>query len=428
MELTKEQIAVRQKEAEEKIASMIDDRVEPHMAKTAEVYEAMTKAQEEFVLKMAAWEDSMAKRNVGLPGSEGAAESGEFYFGRFINALKMGNVEQHAPAEYDYIKEMHKVAGKEAELKELDRMLKTQTMGSDAAGGYLIAPQIAAGLIDTLRDMPLISQLGATMIPNITGNPYRLPTQTGNATVDMYAEGGAPTASTLAFGQKNMTPHRAKALVRISNDVEMLSNPAIEGIVKADIAKGLSLNIDSMAWRGSGSSNEPTGLINIGSGLNTSSFSNGAVTMALLHTFAAAIEQDLALKQGGKFAFCFNPRTIDVVRQLTNSVTGDYFFRPDAWDVQKPTILGYPFFTSNLVPKNVTVGATGDLAEIYFGDWSEMVIGYWGGLEIKNFDQANLAGTASANILDETWIYAQMKFDVAVRHPQAFCVTTDCSS
>jgi len=427
--LTEEQKAARKEKAESAVQGMIDKKFEPWMAKNDAERKTLTENHETMCLQIEAMTESMKAHNsIGLPGAEDAVEKGKFKYSRFVYGLLTKDLEKFAPQEYDYIKEMHKAANKGPELDALDRMLKTQQLGSDITGGYLVAPQIAGELIEDLRDMPRLAQLGAQTIANIGGSEFQMPKKTSAATIAQYGEGTAPSASTINFGQVTMRPHRSKGLVRVSKDLAMLANPDVENIVRNDLLLGHALNIDALGWRGTGAANQPTGLVNQGTGLNTSSFSSGAVTMALLHTFPDMIEQDLALKDGGRFAFVFNPRTLAVIRQLTNAVTGDYFFRPDAWDSAKPTILGYPFTTSNQVPKNLTVGAVADLAEVYFGNWAEAILGYWGGLEIVPITEGNLASTDAAVMLDEVWFYSVMRWDIMFRHNQSFTICSDCSS
>jgi len=430
-ELTVEQKAAAREKSRNEIQGMIDKSVAVETAKTEEMRKKLEADQADFQLKVKAWEESMNahQRAISLPGAE-LDQKGKkkFSFARFAAAVAKGSVEKYAPQEFDYIKETHKAAGKESELRELEYKLKTQQLGVDSTGGYLVAPQISSELIEDLRDKPLLSQMGARTIANITGGEFRMPKKTGAGTIYYVAEGTAPTASTLTFGQSTMRPHRAKALIRVSNDLEALANPDIDAIVRSDLNLGFALSVDLKGFRGTGSADEPTGLINAGSGLNTVSCA-GAVTMAKLHDFPAAIEQDLALQmEGGRFSWVFNPRTMNVIRQFTNAVTGDYFFRPEAWGMQKPSILGYPFFTSNQVPKTLSTGGLTNVAEVYFGNWAECIIGYWGGLELQAFNQVNLSSTAAAALLDEIWIYAVLKYDVMFRHNESFCVCTDTTS
>ena len=43
---------------------------------------------------------------------------------------------------------------------------------------------------------------------------------------------------------------------------------------------------------------------------------------------------------------------------------------------------GYPIFTTAQVRTNLTKASGSDLAEVYFANWADVVIGIWGNLEI----------------------------------------------
>lgn len=417
--------AKRREESEAAVRAIVDETVD---SKTGEIVKGM----EAFANRMGEWEKSMVAHSekMSLPGSEDAVEKGLFSLPRLIVALKRGNVEQHAPAEYDYIKELHKKCGNDEveKLKALDYMLKTQTMGSDAAGGYLVAEQLSSEYIEDLRDKPKLLQHGARMITGLKAGTFKMPKKTGSSTVEHVAEGTAPSASSITFGQEVMTPHRAKSLVRLSNDLEMMSNLDVQGIIKDDILSNFALDMDSMGLRGTGSSNEPLGIANQPSGLNTVDASAGAITLAMLNLFSEYIEQDKALMEDGNFAFGFNPRTIAVVRKFVGSVNTEYLFRPDTWEFAKPTLLGYPYFITSQIPNNVTVGAVSDCAEVYFGNWKELIYGVWGGLELQAFSQVNLSSTDAAALMDEVWVYCVMRYDCMVRHAESFSFMSDTTS
>jgi len=395
-----------------------------------EKVKGMVEGQAAMANKLEAWEKSMVAHSekMSLPGSEDAVKKGLFSLPRLMLALRKGNAEKHAPAEYDYIKELHKLGGKEEQLKQLDRMLKTQTLGSDSAGGYLVAEQLSSEYIEDLRDKPKLLQHGARMITGLKGGTFKMPKKTGTSTVYHVAEGTAPTASSLTFGQEVMTPHRAKSLVRLSNDLEMMSNLDVQAIIKDDINSNFALDLDDMGLRGTGSSNEPLGIANQPTGLNLVSASAGAITLALLNNFFEYIEQDKALMEDGNFAYGFNPRTIAVVRKFTGSVNTEYLFRPETWAMPKPTILGYPYFVTSQIPNNITVGGTANCAEVYFGNWKELIYGVWGGLELQAFNQVNLAGTDAAAMLDEVWVYCVLRYDCMVRHAESFSFMSNTTS
>ena len=82
------------------------------------------------------------------------------------------------------------------------------------------------------------------------------------------------------------------------------------------------------------------------------------------------------------------------------------------------TIAGYKAAFSNLVPANGTKGTGTDLSTLIFGNWSDLMVGQWGGIDIVVDD---VTEAAKGNVR----IIAHSEWDIAVRHPQSFAAITD---
>lgn len=82
------------------------------------------------------------------------------------------------------------------------------------------------------------------------------------------------------------------------------------------------------------------------------------------------------------------------------------------------TIAGYKAAFSNLVPATGTKGTGTDLSTLIFGNWSDLLIGQWGGIDIVVDD---VTEAAKGNVR----IIAHSEWDIAVRHAQSFAVITD---
>ena len=78
------------------------------------------------------------------------------------------------------------------------------------------------------------------------------------------------------------------------------------------------------------------------------------------------------------------------------------------------SILGYKVRTSTLISKYTKGSSTGDASYVYFGDWSQLVIGMWEGFEIKASD---VAGDSSGSALTQrqVWITAFQGIDANIK-------------
>ncbi|MDP3138689.1 MAG: phage major capsid protein, partial [Burkholderiaceae bacterium] len=137
------------------------------------------------------------------------------------------------------------------------------TVGAPTGGGNLVATELlGSSFIDLLRNAMVLDRLGVTMLPDLNGN-IAIPSQTGAATGYWLAESGAPTESAQTVGQMTLSPKTMGAYTDYSRRLLLQSSVAVEAFVRADLASVLGQTLQLGAINGAGSSNEPTGLLNI---------------------------------------------------------------------------------------------------------------------------------------------------------------------
>jgi hypothetical protein len=80
---------------------------------------------------------------------------------------------------------------------------------------------------------------------------------------------------------------------------------------------------------------------------------------------------------------------------------------------------GYRAESSNQVSSTLTKGSASEVCSaIFFGDWSQLIIGSFGGLDIT-VDPYTLAKSAKSVITVNSW------WDINVRHPESFSIMLD---
>lgn len=275
------------------------------------------------------------------------------------------------------------------------------TVGTSTAGGHTVGTNLLAGsFIEVLRKKMVTQRLGARVLNGLVGN-IAIPRQTGGATAYWVAESGAPTESQQAFDQVTMSPKTLGAFVDISRKLMLQSSIDVEAFVRDDIAKIIALEADRAALYGSGSSNQPLGLKNV-SGINTKDFAAMAPTFAeivALETEVAADNADI-----GALKYLMNARgrgTLKTTEKATN--TAQFIWGNDN------LVNGYAAEVSNQVEGN---GSSTE--DYFFGNWDDMVIGFWSGIDLMVDPYTNsTSGTVR--------IVALQDMDIAVRHPESFC-------
>jgi HK97 family phage major capsid protein len=263
----------------------------------------------------------------------------------------------------------------------------------------------------------------------LVGSPVEMPKQTGGATAYWVAEGNSFTASDLVLAQLTMTPKQVAALVKLSNRLIKLSNPSAEALVRQDISIALANAIDIAALRGTGGT-QPTGIAQTASiGTVALGAAGDFATFDSLLDMEGSLEDANALR--GNLGYIMHPKIKrrlkkSKVAQYSGDTMGQYIILPMS-DTNMRDVLGYDFKTTTQIPTNLTKTSGTNLSEIYFGNWRELLIGNWGGLEIATSNVAgdNNGGAFSSN---QTWIRAIQEVDIAVRHPQSFCLINDAKT
>ncbi len=88
------------------------------------------------------------------------------------------------------------------------------------------------------------------------------------------------------------------------------------------------------------------------------------------------------------------------------------------WETNVSPLNGYPAHVTNQVASDLTRGTGTGLSAIFFGNWSDLLIGHWGTLDI--LVDPYTGGTAGT-----VRVIALQDVDVAVRQPASFSVMLD---
>lgn len=288
------------------------------------------------------------------------------------------------------------------------------TVGTAGAGGYTVETSLlAANFIDLLRNRMMVMQMGAQMLSGLTGQ-IAIPRQTGGATAYWVAESGAPTESTHAFDQVTMTPKTVGAFSDISRKLLLQSSIDVEAFVRSDLATVLALAIDSAAINGTGSSNQPTGILATSGIGDVAGGTNG---LAPTWAHIVELESDVAFANAdvGSLGYLTNAKVRGKLKTTEKASSTAQF----VWSDNASPVNGYRAGVSNQVPSNLTKGSSsGVCSAILFGNWSDLIIGNWGTLDlIVDPYTASTSGTVRVVALQDV--------DIAVRHAESFSAMKD---
>jgi HK97 family phage major capsid protein len=260
------------------------------------------------------------------------------------------------------------------------------TAASASGGGYLVGTENTS-FIELLRNRAVAYRMGARRLSGLSGN-VTVPRQTAGATAYwLISESTQITESQQTFGQMSLTPKTVGAYTEISRQLLLQSSPDAEGIVTSDLASVTAVAYDLGVLSGSGSSGQPTGIVNT-AGI-------GSVTGTSL-AFEDILEFQTDVAAGNVFPAAGGYVTTHAVAALciqrvkyTN--TASPLWEGNVWD---GTMVGFPAMASNQMSS----------ATMLFGDWSQVVVGEWGVLEVEvnpfaNF-QAGIIGVRAISSMD----------------------------
>jgi HK97 family phage major capsid protein len=278
---------------------------------------------------------------------------------------------------------------------------RDMTAGTGNAGGYLVATDNLAGsFIDLLRNRTVVAQLGATMLSGLVGN-VTIPKQTAAGTAYWLSTEATPiTESQQTLGQLALSPKNVGAYTEVSRQLMLQSSPAIDALVMNDLARVLGIAIDVAAINGSGASGQPTGVIQT-AGI-------GGVTGTSI-AYAGIVEFQTDVAGANALAPNCGYLTTPAVAALLKQRVKFTSTASPIWEggVLDGNVDGFRAMSSLQVPT----------ANILFGDFSQVVIGEWGMLEIAMNPYANFAAAI-------TGIRAIQTVDVGVRQAGAFSLAT----
>jgi HK97 family phage major capsid protein len=299
------------------------------------------------------------------------------------------------------------------------RDLSTSTTG---AGGATVQTDLLAGdFITLLRNSMMVRAMGATVLSGLVGN-VAIPRQTGAATANWVAQAGASTESDAVFAQVTLSPKTVHAIQDYTRELLLQGTPDIEGLIRTDLSMVVGLAVDLAALHGTGASNQPTGIAATAGIGSVAGGPNG-----LIPTWQNIVDLETLVAQ--------NNAAIDATGYLSNAkvrgrlkttpkITGYPVFIWEsagnvAAEIGYGTVNGYRAGISNQVSSTLTKGtSSGVCSAIFFGNWRDLLIGEWGGLELlaDNVTQA-------ANRIIRMHCYQTI--DVAVRRPVSFAAMLD---
>ncbi len=305
---------------------------------------------------------------------------------------------------------------------QAQQVMRDMTVGTPADGGNLVSTELLSGsLIDQLQNLMLLKQMGIQVLDGLVGN-ITIPRVTGGATAYWLGENGKPTESSATIDQVGMVPKTVAAFTQLSRAFIQQSSIGAEAFAQYQLALALALEIDSKGIAGDGTNNTPIGI------MNTTGV--GAVVMGAngdVISWTKIVEMwktpTKANARQGNLGWLTNSNVIADGMTTEKFANSGKELIPGEFDQNGFTkIMGYKAGVSEQVPSNLTKGSSsGVCSSMIFGDFSQLIMGLWGGLDIL-VDPYTEGESGAVKII------AHQSVNFVVAQPKGFAVCKDITT
>ena len=278
--------------------------------------------------------------------------------------------------------------------------------------GTIQTDVLAGDFIDLVRAKTLANQLGVQYISGLVG-PCALPKQSVGSTAYWVdpSTGNAITISAATTTSVPLSASTCGAYTELPRSFLNQSSLNAELWTRTELATTVAVETDRVIFNGSGSGAEPEGLLQ-----------NSAISVVALGvsgdapTYAKIVEMESVVGtnnfDSNTMAYVTTPAGKGKLK-TTAKASGHPVYLWENGEVN-----GYRAFATNQVPSNLTKGYGTSLSAVLYGDFSQVVVGQWGAVDvIVNPWIKDTAGVVRVTCLTD--------MDVAIRNTGAFAKIAD---
>lgn len=323
--------------------------------------------------------------------------------------------------ELEVSQEIARRSGKNPEGVFIPWNLATGTERRDlntSAGSGAIANILGTDLIQILRNKMVLNSMGARVLTDMTGGTFSLPKQTATTTAYYVAEGTAPNTSNLTLAQVTWTPRTLGAVTNITRKFVLQTSVDAEAMARNDLAQMIAVELDRVALNGSGSGQQPLGILQDPNVPTVALGTNGG-----LPTWANVVnlEKQVAVSNAefGKLGYITSNGGRAIMKQTPKVGSTFPVFLWENDNDGEGMVNGRRAVATEQVPSNLTKGsASGICTAIAYGNWDSATYAFWSGLDIM-LDPYSGSSSGSLKIV------ALQDFDVQYRYESSFAKTVD---
>ena len=284
-------------------------------------------------------------------------------------------------------------------------------VGTDTAGGHTVQTDVRK-TIPFLRIALKVEGLGATILRNLKGD-QKFPRRDNSPASGWLSETGASAEISPTFEAFTMTPHRNATYLEYSTQSVLQSNEDVEMLSRDELSFQVRKSVDVAAIQGSGTGDEPEGVLNATGIGDVAMGVNGSAP-----TWPKAVEHlstiNTANVDDGSLKWLMTPGVLAAMMTIEKATNTAKFI------IEEPgnSLLGAPVIWSNNVPTNLTKGTGTGLHAAILANWPDLFIGQWGGISLL-VDPYTKADQGMVRVFVNSY------WDFGLRQPSAFVAAQD---
>jgi HK97 family phage major capsid protein/HK97 family phage prohead protease len=299
-------------------------------------------------------------------------------------------------------------------LVQRDMTATGQTSVAGDQGGMTV-PTNKAGLLDDFFNASIMRQLGATVLTGLTGN-LDIPRLVAGTAAAGKAENGAADEVNPTTAQLALKPKRLPAFIDLSDQLLVQSSSAIESMIRSHLTAQMLATQEAAFFHGGGT-NEANGIAGTA---GIGSVVGGTNGLAPNYGHLVGLEEKVDAQNAmmGALAYATNGQIrqkLKLTPKQSSGVEGNFILS----DLSPNTINGYRAAFTNAISRTLTKGTSSVASAIFFGNFADYVIGYWGGLNLEL-----IRDSANAKLGLHTLV-ANTYYDGGVRRPKSFAAMLD---
>lgn len=303
--------------------------------------------------------------------------------------------------------------------------------GAGVGAGLVGTDHLANAFIASLEPEVAVLQLGARVLQGLSRD-VSIPRMTAGTSAEWVAEGAGATESDPTFDTVPLTFKHLTANVRYSKRMAVQADPAVEQLMRSDLRRQVAIGLDRAAINGAGTATEPGGILSMaGVGSVALGTDGAALSWDKVVSFLEAV--DAADAGGGSLGFLSNSK-VKAQLMRTAKMDGVGFIlemadgrrmapqsAPGATTHPAAFVAGHPAVFTNLVPSNLTKGSGTGLSAMIFGNWRDLMIGDFGGMDL-------IVDPYTESQAGNVRITVHSHWDIAARHAESFAVAKDIAT